>query len=106
METLEFVLVALFGAGGAGAFASIGSLIRLLRRGKIENEETLIKRLDSNNAKQSERADLAEKRADTADKEADRYRKERDSARERVARLRRVLISHGIEPPEMGQDDE
>jgi|SRR5882757_741602 len=106
MANLEFVLVALFGAGGAGAFSGILSLVRILRQGKIESEETLIKRLDTNNAKQSERADAAETRADAADKDSDRYRKQRDIARERVARLRRVLIDNGIEPPELGKDDD
>jgi dsDNA-specific endonuclease/ATPase MutS2 len=78
----------LFIAGGGGVVASIMSVVKTLRSGKIENEETLIKRLDADNKKQQKLRESAESRADQADKEAEEYRKQRNHAREQLARVR------------------
>jgi len=89
METLNIVLVALFGAGAGGAVSGVISLIRTIRQGRVDNEETLIKRLDADNKRQSDRAEEAER-------EAREYRRERDDALDEAARLRRILIENGI----------
>lgn len=103
---LNVLFTLLFGAGGAGAVAGILNVIKLMKQGKIESEETLIKRLDVDNKKQQERAEAAEKRADEAETEAEGYRKQRNAAREEVARLRWFLIGNGLEPPEAGGEDD
>lgn len=96
MEPLSTVIVALFGAGAGGAVSGLISLIRTFRQGKVDNEETLIRRLDEDNKRQAIRAQAAEDRADEAEKEAEGYRRERNKALDEVARLKRVLIQHGI----------
>lgn len=93
---LSTVIVALFGAGAGGAVSGLISLVRTWRQGKVDNEETLIRRLDEDNKRQATRAQAAEARADEAEKEAQGYRKERDKAWDEVARLKRVLIVNGI----------
>lgn len=103
---LSTLIVALFGAGAGGAVSGLISLVRTLRQGKIDNEETLIKRLDTDNKKQQTRADEAEKRADEATVEAEAYRKQRNSAREEAARLRVLMINKGLEPPAIGDSNE
>lgn len=91
MESISTVLAILLGAGGAGGIGSLVAVFRSMRKGKLEDEETLIKRLDSSNKEHS-------KRADEAEAEAARYRSDRDKALEYAARLRRQLISEGLEP--------
>jgi hypothetical protein len=99
---LNFLVTLLFGAGGAGAIAGITNVVKTLRSGKIENEETLIRRMDTDNKKQQARAEEAEKRCDEAEAEAEAYRKERNAAQEYVALLRRTMIENGIRPPDFG----
>ena len=95
---LNVLVTFLFGAGGAGAFAGILNVVKTLRSGKIENEETLIRRLDAANKAQGERTNAAEKRADEAEKETEEYRKQRNNAREQLARIRYyVLRTYGDE---------
>lgn len=95
---LNTLLTLLLGAGGAGAIGSLVSVVRTLRKGKLDDEETLIKRLDASNKDQVEQRKAAEKRADDAEAEAARYRVTRDKALEYAARLRRQLIDAGHEP--------
>lgn len=99
MEPLSALLVALFGAGGAGAVSGIITLVKTIKQGKVDSEETLLKRLDADNRQQQERTREAEKRADEAEKEAEAYRRQRDAALEKAARLRLTLIANKIEPP-------
>lgn len=99
MEPLSALLVLLFGAGGAGAASGVVSVIRSLRKGKLDDEETIIKRLDVSNKDHQEAKQRAEKRADELEDEAAKYRRQRDRALEYAARLRVILISNGIEPP-------
>jgi hypothetical protein len=78
----------LFIAGGGGALASVMSVVKTIRGGKIENEETLIRRLDADNKKQQELRIAAEKHAEDTEREAETYRKQRNNAREQLARIR------------------
>jgi hypothetical protein len=95
----------LFVAGGGGAVAGILNFIKTIRSGKVETEETLIKRLDADNQKQQRRAEDAERRADNAEKEAEEYRIQRNDARERYAKLRwHVIETYGKEPPKFGEE--
>lgn len=88
----------LFIAGGGGAVAGILNVIKTVRSGKIQNEETLIRRLDIDNKKQQQLREAAEARADEAEKEAEEYRKQRNGAREQLARIRYyVMMTYGDE---------
>lgn len=58
------VIIALVGAGGAGGLVGVANFIGRLRTGKMESEDRLINRLNEDNKRQNERADLAEQRAD------------------------------------------
>lgn len=101
---LNTLVVLLFGAGGAGAIAGVVNVIKTLRSGKIETEETLIRRLDADNKAQQERARAAESRAEEAEAEAEGYRKERNAAREELALLRfHVMEKYGERPPTIGE---
>jgi TolA-binding protein len=102
---LNFLVTLLFGAGGAGAVAGVTSVVKTLRSGKIENEETLIRRLDADNQKQQKRAEDAERRADQAEKEAEEYRIQRNQAQEQLARVRWFAIQNGLELPKFGGEE-
>lgn len=92
----------LFIAGGGGAVAGIINLIKTLRSGKIEKDETLIRRMDSDNKKQQSRAEEAERDASEARAETEEYRKQRNEAREQLARLRWQYIQKtGEDPPRL-----
>lgn len=99
MIDLNVLVTFLFGAGGAGAIAGVINVFKTLKSGKIENEETLIRRLDADNKAQQRRAQEAEKRAEDAEKEAEAYRLQRNKAQEDLARIRWYMISKGIDPP-------
>lgn len=104
---INVLVTLLFGAGAGGAVAGIVNVIKTLRSGKIESEETLIRRLDADNKKQQELRVDAEKRADEAEKEAEGYRKQRNQAQEQLARLRWHYIQQtGEQPPKFGDDND
>ena len=104
---INVLVTLLFGASAGGATAGIISVIKTLRGGKIEREETLITRLDADNQKQQRRAEEAERRAEKAEIEAEEYRKQRNEAREQLARLRwHVIENYGSQLPEPGDDNE
>ena len=101
---LNLLVTLIFGAGGAGAIAGVLNVIKTLRSGKIENEETLIKRLDADNQKQQSLREEADARAEKASKEAEDYRKQRNAAQEELARLRWHYINKtGEQPPRFGE---
>jgi len=101
---LNLIFTILFGAGSGGAIIGIQNVIKAMRSGKVQSEETLLSRIDADNKKQQEMRLAAEKRADDAEKEAEGYRKQRNGAREEVARLRWFMIQQGLTPPESGDD--
>ncbi|GAA4992607.1 hypothetical protein WHI96_07985 [Pseudonocardia tropica] len=98
---LQTVLTLLLGAGGSGALAGLIALYRTWKKGKLEDEETLIARLNSDSKSQGDRADAAEQRLAEAREDHDRVagelRRQRDEAREDVAWYRSFLIQHGYD---------
>lgn len=107
MIDLNLLVTLLFGAGGAGAVAGIQSVVKTLRSGKIENEETLIRRLDNDNKSQQKLREAAEDKADRAEKESEEYRKQRNRAREQLARVRwHVMQKYGDSLSEFEVSDE
>lgn len=83
--TLETLLPLLLGAGGTGFIAGAVQLIQGWRKGRIENEATLLARLNAETVRQSTRADAAEA-------DADARRRERDRAIEIATRYRVRVI--------------
>lgn len=104
---INVLVTLLFGAGAGGAIAGVINVIKTLRSGRIENEETLIRRLDTDNKKQQQLRIEAEKHAEEADKEAEEYRKQRNKAREQLARIRwHVMQKYGDELSGFGDDND
>lgn len=98
---LNTLVSLLFIAGGGGAVAGILNVVKTLRGGKIEKEETLITRLDVDNKKQQQLREVSDKRADDAEREAEEYRKQRNAAREELAHVRWwVMETYGVKPPD------
>jgi hypothetical protein len=95
----DIIFAALFGAGGTGALAGAWNIIQSFRKGKLENEETLIRRLDEDNKRQA-------RLADEALSEASRYRRQRNKAQDQAARFRRKLISLGADDNELEELEE
>jgi multidrug resistance efflux pump len=94
----------LFVAGGGGAVAGIINFIKTIRSGKVEKEETLIRRIDEDNQRQKQAREAAEHRVEEAENEAEEYRKQRNEAREQLAKLRwYVMETYGKEPPTFGE---
>lgn len=104
---LNTLVSLLFIAGGGGAVASILSVVKTMRSGKIESEDTLIKRMDADNKKQQILREAAEKHAEEAEKEAEEYRRQRNRARERLARVRwYVMQKYGDDLNQFGESDD
>lgn len=94
--TIETLTTLILGGGGGGAI--LGFVIKWRdssRRARVEDEDTMVRRLEAENRR-------ALVRADEAEAEADRYRKERDAARDQASRLRRRVIELG---GEVGRDE-
>jgi hypothetical protein len=94
----DTIIATLFGAGGAGALAGIANIVKSRQKGKIEREETLIARLDASNKHHQDRADAAEKEA--AEERVKAYK-----ALEKAARLKALLLQHGIDTDIQVWDD-
>jgi hypothetical protein len=88
----ESILNLLLGAGGGGGIAGIYSIVRAKARGKLDDEETLIKRLNDDNKDKDQQIDRMEKRDG-------RLRRQREIAWAQAARFRRRLIA-------LGEDDD
>lgn len=84
----DSLLSVLLGAGGAGGIGGLITVITAARKGRLQNEETLIARLNADSRTQNERADAAEKAL------SDMTRL-RDQARERAALYRARLVIAG-----------
>lgn len=90
--SLELILGAIFGGGFATLIATVGKLVADRRKGKIESEDSVISRLESENRKARERADEAEM-------ESEDYRRRMHRAEDRAALLQRLLKVNGIAIP-------
>lgn len=80
---------------GTGMSTAVAGVIRYRDRNqkrKIESEDTLLSRYESENRR-------AKLRADEAEEEAEKYRQQRDIAHEDAARFKRMLIENGIPLP-------
>lgn len=95
--SLELVLGAIFGGGFATLIATVARVIDGRRKGKIESEDSVITRLETENRK-------ARSRADEAEEETETYRKRMMHEQDLAALYRRTLIHNGIAVPAEGTD--
>jgi hypothetical protein len=89
--TIQTLTTLLLGAGGGTTIFSL--LLKWKdanRKARVEDEDTMVKRLEAENRR-------ALQRADEAEQDADRYRQERNAALEKASELRRHVIELGGE---------
>lgn len=94
MMNVDQVLTLLLGAGGAGGLAGIYNVWRTSKKGKLEDEETLIKRLDKDNKDKDSSIDRLEK-------DQSKLRAQRNKVWDQAARYRRALIAHGVDDSQL-----
>lgn len=66
MDNIGTILGVLLGVGGTGGLGSLYLVIRAHKKGKIEDEGTLIERINNDNKSQHDQRKAAEERADKA----------------------------------------
>jgi hypothetical protein len=98
---LQLILGAIFGGGLATLIATIAKIFDSRRKGKIENEDSALGRLETENIRAKSRADEAEKRADNAEAETAKYRKTAMKSEDLAALYRRTLIQSGVRVPKL-----
>lgn len=98
---LQLVLGVIFGGGFATLIATIARIFDSRRKGRIESEDSVITRLETENARAKLRADEAERKADSADADAERYRKKKMLAEDLAALYRRTLIQNNVRVPKL-----
>lgn len=94
MMNVDQIFTLLLGAGGAGGLAGLYNVWRTLKKGKLEDEETLIKRLDKDNKDKDSSIDGLEK-------SLSRMRGQRNRVWDQAARYRRALIAHGVDDSQL-----
>lgn len=99
MDNLEIVIGAIFGTGGAGALMIAVNAYRKLKRGALDDDETIIKRLYEDNRQLRERAEAAESREAEKDKRLEMEILKRRSAEEQAWVYKAHIISSGTPLP-------
>lgn len=95
---LDVLFGAIFGVGGAGALTVMVTAYRRLKRGAIDDDESIIKRLYTELRRMSERAEAAEKAKDQADRQLEIEIARRRSADELAWMLKLQVIKLGGKP--------
>lgn len=104
---INVLVTLLFGGGAGGVVIGIMNVTKQFRSGKIESEDTLLRRIDADNKNQQRLREEAERRAEEAEGEAEGYRRERNRARDQLARVRwHVMQKYGDDLKEFGGDNE
>lgn len=98
---LQLIIGAIFGGGFATLLATVAMVLDRRRKGKIESEDSVITRLETENSRAKSRADEAEKRADNAEAETAHYRKLWMGSEDLSALYRRTLIQNGVKVPKL-----
>lgn len=97
----ESLVLLFLGGGSAGAIGAIVRLWMAARKGRLDDEGTLLERLNKEAARQG-------KRADAAEHDADGLRRQRDRARDLASRYRHQLVQAGVtglDPPDALYND-
>jgi hypothetical protein len=92
---LQLILGVVFGGGFATLVATVARVFDSRRKGKLESEDSVLTRLETENRK-------ARQRADEAEGESEGYRKRMMMAEDQAALFRRMLIQNGITVPREG----
>src|SRR5215217_1049436 len=101
---VQTVLGLILGTGGTTVITLIVRGVLTVRRGKVESEETLLRRIDKQSAADSVRVASAETRADRADEEAERQRERFYKEQERASYYRAYMVQMGLKPPKWPPD--
>lgn len=88
----------LFTAGGAAFLSAVFLGLKTLRDGRSAQEDSVTKRLNDDAKQAHDDADAQRDRAIAAQADADQLRVQRDASWNAEARMRRLLIKHGIDP--------
>lgn len=91
---VQTLLGIIFGVGGVGAVTVLVTSYRRLKTGKINDEESIIKRLHRELQRQESRADVAEL-------ERDAEAKGKQHWREQAWQYRLQLLEAGVTPKDM-----
>lgn len=95
--SLELILGVVFGGGFATLIATVAKVVDGRRRGRIESEDSVLTRLETENRK-------ARQRADQAEEETEQFRQRMMKSEDQAALYRRLLIHNGIAVPAEGTD--
>jgi hypothetical protein len=93
MSDIGTILGALLGVGGAGGVAMIGSMVRAHQKGKLEDEGTLIERLNKDNESQ-----IKQRKEMEAQRDAEQAGKQLWMDQAITYRLQLVSAPHPIKP--------
>lgn len=96
MSEFSTILGILLGVGGAGGLGTIYALVRAHQKGKLEDEGTLIERLNKDNESQIRQRKAAEKERDD-----ERQDKQLWMGQAIMYRLQMVSSEHPIVPKDM-----
>lgn len=105
MDWLPTLITVLFTSGGIGSLTALRSYFVLRRKGKVETEETIIKRIEKQSVADSARTQAAELRADKAEEETESFRQRLYRSEERAAYFKQFIIGNGLKPPKWPPDD-
>lgn len=86
--------------GSPVVIAALTFIVRIIdshRAHRTATKENALARLEQENARAAERSKAAESRIEELEAREDALRATLDKERERTARLRRILITHGLE---------
>lgn len=99
MDNLEIIIGAIFGTGGVGALMIAVNAYRKIKRGAIDDDEAIIRRLYDDNTAQRERADRAEAREAEKDQRLEMEIVRRRSAEEQAWVYKAHIITVGLPLP-------
>lgn len=97
--SIEAIFGAIFGVGGVGAITVIVTAYRRIKRGSIDDDDSIIRRLYEEVKRLRERAELAEAREDQTAKQLDLETQRRRHADEFNWLLKSTIVQMGGHVP-------
>jgi hypothetical protein len=102
----QAILTLVLGAGGTGFVGLVWRMFQDRKKGKLESEDTLISRMNAQSAKDTARAEAAEKKADQADTRVDEMVSKMTDLRMQMAFYMAFIVSNNLRVPKWPPDDE
>jgi hypothetical protein len=99
VDNIEIIIGAIFGTGGAGALMIAVTAYRKIKRGAIDDDEAIIRRLYEDNTVQRDRAERAEAREAEKDRRLEMEIVRRRSAEEQAWVYKAHIVSTGAPLP-------